>query len=107
MSGAPSQVSIPSTGSPIIDPRTNGLSTVWRKFFLALSYGGRGWDQSGDLTVTSLSLQGAVNWSQGSGSPEGVVTALPGSLYTNTAGGAGQTLWVKESGSDANGWTAK
>lgn len=43
----------------------------------------------------------------GTGSPEGVVVASPGSLYTRTDGGASTTLYVKTSGSDANGWTAK
>lgn len=43
----------------------------------------------------------------GNGSPQGVVTAGPGSLYTNRSGGAGQTLWVKESGAGNTGWLAK
>jgi hypothetical protein len=45
--------------------------------------------------------------STGAGSPQGVVTAVPGSLYTNTSGGAGTTLYVKESGSGNTGWVAK
>lgn len=43
----------------------------------------------------------------GSGSPNGVVTASPGALYTNTAGGATNTLWVKESTNGNTGWVAK
>lgn len=44
----------------------------------------------------------------GSGSPNTVVTASPGAIYLNTAGGAITTLWVKESGSATNtGWVAK
>lgn len=43
----------------------------------------------------------------GSGSPEGVVTAPPGSIYRNTSGGAGTTLYVKESGTGNTGWVAK
>lgn len=43
----------------------------------------------------------------GSGSPEGVVTADTGSLYCNTAGGAGTTLYVKQSGSGNTGWVGK
>ena len=46
-------------------------------------------------------------WSAGSGSPEGVVTASPGSLYTDNVGGAGTTLYVKESGTGNTGWVAK
>lgn len=108
MSGAPNPVPIPSTGVPFIDPRTNGLAQVWRSFFLTLSTGGRGWDKGGNLTVTSLSLQGNVTWTQGVGNPNGVVTASPGSLYSDTSGGGAARLWVKESGGSGNtGWVAK
>lgn len=43
----------------------------------------------------------------GKGSPEGVVTATVGTLYTRTDGGAGTTLYVKESGTGNTGWVAK
>lgn len=43
----------------------------------------------------------------GSGTPEGVVTAPPGSLYLNSAGGAGTALYAKESGSGNTGWVAR
>jgi hypothetical protein len=43
----------------------------------------------------------------GTGSPEGVVTAPPGKLYRNLAGGASTTLYVKESGTGNTGWIAK
>jgi hypothetical protein len=43
----------------------------------------------------------------GSGSPEGVVAAQAGSLYCNTAGGVGTTLYVKQSGSGNTGWVGK
>ena len=48
-----------------------------------------------------------VQWTSGTGSPEGVVTASVGSLYTRTDGGASTTLYVKESGSGNTGWVAK
>jgi hypothetical protein len=44
---------------------------------------------------------------RGNGSPEGVLVATPGSRYLNEAGGAGSTLWVKESGSGTTGWVGK
>jgi hypothetical protein len=44
---------------------------------------------------------------EGSGNPNGVVVADPGSLYQNDLGGANQSLWVKEVGRDAFGWVAK
>jgi hypothetical protein len=44
----------------------------------------------------------------GTGSPEGAVTGDVGDLYTNRSGGAGTTLYVKESGNGTNtGWVAK
>jgi hypothetical protein len=44
---------------------------------------------------------------KGTGSPEGVVTAPIGSFYRNLSGGAGTTLYVKESGAGSTGWAAK
>lgn len=43
----------------------------------------------------------------GTGSPEGAVTAGIGTLYRRTDGGAGTTLYIKESGSGNTGWVAK
>lgn len=50
---------------------------------------------------------GAPIWTSGAGSPQNVVAAPVGSLYTDTNGVAGQTLYVKESGTGSSGWTAK
>lgn len=49
----------------------------------------------------------AATWSSGAGSPEGVVTGDVGSLWTRTDGGAGTTLYVKETGAGNTGWVAK
>lgn len=46
-------------------------------------------------------------WTSGTGSPETVVTAPVGSLYSRTDGGAGTSLYVKESGTGNTGWVAK
>lgn len=43
----------------------------------------------------------------GSGSPEGVVPAPPGSTYMRRDGGAGSSLYVKEANNTAAGWVAK
>lgn len=43
----------------------------------------------------------------GAGSPEGVVTAPVGASYHRTDGGAGTSLYVKESGTGNTGWVAK
>jgi hypothetical protein len=59
------------------------------------------------VTATNGFKIGAVSWTSGVGSPEGVVTAVVGSLYTRTDGGAGTTLYVKQSGTGNTGWAAK
>lgn len=59
------------------------------------------------LSVTSGLNIGTARYRTGAGSPEGVVTAPVGSLYTRTDGGAGTTLYVKESGTGNTGWVAK
>jgi hypothetical protein len=44
----------------------------------------------------------------GTGSPESVTVGNIGDLYINKSGGAGVTLYVKESGTGTNtGWVAK
>jgi hypothetical protein len=44
----------------------------------------------------------------GTGSPAGVVVANRGTIFLRTDGGAGTTLYVKESNDgNFNGWTAK
>jgi hypothetical protein len=44
---------------------------------------------------------------RGSGSPETVVTAPPGSIYINTLGGAGTTIYFKETGTGNTGWVSR
>lgn len=53
------------------------------------------------ITGAGASLRG------GEGSPEGVVTAVVGSLYSRIDGGAGTSLYVKQSGTGNTGWVAK
>lgn len=43
----------------------------------------------------------------GTGSPETVITAPVGSLYMRSDGGAGTSLYVKETGAGNTGWVAK
>ena len=50
---------------------------------------------------------GTVTIKQGSGTPEGALAANVGSLYLRTDGGAGSTLYIKESGTGNTGWVAK
>jgi hypothetical protein len=58
--------------------------------------------------ATWASPTGGVVMSSGVGSPNGVVVGSPGDMYSNTSGGAGTTLYIKESGAATNtGWVAK
>jgi hypothetical protein len=43
----------------------------------------------------------------GDGDPEGVIEAPPGFLYLRIDGGAGTTLYVKETGTGKTGWVGK
>jgi hypothetical protein len=52
-------------------------------------------------------LPGGITWTSGAGSPEGVVTAPIGSLYSRSDGGVLTSLYVKQSGSGNTGWAAK
>lgn len=57
--------------------------------------------------VTSALYLGATLILTGTGSPAGVVVANPGSLFLRTDGGAGTTLYVKETLTTSAGWVAK
>jgi hypothetical protein len=64
----------------------------------------------GALMSSAITLSGDdadVKILAGLGSPEGKVTANAGSLYLRKDGGRGKTLYVKEWGSGALGWSAK
>ncbi|HEY6191111.1 MAG TPA: hypothetical protein VI215_02160 [Bacteroidota bacterium] len=51
---------------------------------------------------------GSATIHSGTGSPEGVVSGNVGDLYLRTDGGAGSTMYVKESGNATNtGWAGK
>lgn len=48
---------------------------------------------------------GKIFISAGSGSPESRIAANVGSLYLQTNGGSGTTLYIKESGTGNTGWS--
>ena len=62
---------------------------------------------SGGIKLNNAGATLSATISVGSGSPEGVVTANPGSLYLNLSGGANTSLYVKESGTSNTGWAGK
>ncbi len=57
--------------------------------------------------ATGITINSGPTWTSGTGSPESVVTAPVGSLFSRTDGGASTTLYVKESGSGNTGWQPK
>jgi hypothetical protein len=57
------------------------------------------------MRATPSLLAGCLG-ATGHGSPEGVITATPGSDYRNLDGGVGATLWVKQTGDGNTGWFA-
>jgi hypothetical protein len=63
--------------------------------------------QTGAAVNTMYIGKVGVLWTSGTGSPEGVVAAQIGSLYSRTDGGATTSLYVKTSGTGNTGWTAK
>jgi len=64
-------------------------------------------DNTPGTVILGSSVTAAVSWRSGAGSPEGAITAVPGSLYSRTDGGVGTSLYVKETGSASTGWAAK
>jgi len=74
------------------------------------SYGGTSLLVSDKAAATSFAFYGQNSnliWTVGTGSPNSVVSARVGSLFTRTDGGAATTLYVKESGTGNTGWVAK
>lgn len=55
----------------------------------------------------SESYNGMLNILRGTGSPEGVITALIGTLYLRKDGGTNTAMYIKESGTGNTGWVAK
>lgn len=61
-----------------------------------------------DFRCPQIKLNNGPSWNVGSGSPEGVLSANIGSIYSRTNGGTGTSLYVKEGGATGNtGWVAK
>lgn len=65
------------------------------------------WADDATRVLKTIKIAGDdIGWYAGNGSPETVVTANVGSLYSRLDGGAGTTLYVKESGTGNTGWAA-
>lgn len=76
---------------------------------LAWRWNGTAWFAIGVDSTATIAGEGGqlTEIRQGTGSPQNVVTAPVGTLYTRTDGGANTTLYVKESGTGSAGWVAK
>lgn len=62
---------------------------------------------NGSTGFMHIAANGGSFIASGAGSPEGAITAPVGSLWMRSDGGAGTTLYVKETGSGNTGWVAK
>lgn len=58
---------------------------------------------SNTLTAGTVNV-GAAQITSGNVPPEGQTTAPPGSIFINTKGGTGNTVWVKTTGQGKTGW---
>lgn len=65
------------------------------------------WYDSYSVVFGGAFWRNHIGVAQGTGSPNGVLAAAVGALYVDTAGGAGTTFYVKESGTGNTGWVAK
>jgi hypothetical protein len=84
-----------------------GIGSLWSR-----TDGGAGTalyvKESGTSSTGWSALAAPQSWLlRGADSPEGAVTASIGSLFLRTNGGAGTTLYIKESGAGNTGWAAK
>ena len=73
----------------------------------ATSFGLNGYRWKENHSTSYRPGTGAAIWTSGAGTPEGVLVASVGSLFTRTDGGAGTTLYVKQSGVGNTGWIGK
>src|SRR5947207_5418664 len=84
-----------------IDPGAGGLITGGNIKTEA------GIQAAGTINATNGFRIATIQIVTGSGSPESALAAPVGSLYLRTDGGAGTTLYVKESGTGNTGWIGK
>jgi hypothetical protein len=63
--------------------------------------------RAGGPSTLPANLTTGTLWSSDAVNPNGTIVGSPGDLFSDTAGGAGAVLWIKESGVATNtGWVA-
>lgn len=62
---------------------------------------------TGTVTIPSGLVLGTVTHTEGTGSPQSVVTAIVGSTYIDTAATTGAIKWIKASGTGNTGWVVE
>lgn len=83
------------------------FGTLENNDFVVYNSGAQRWENESLSAVrTTMGLPSGLTWYSGSGSPEGVLTATTGCLYSNIDSSATDSLFVKKSGVGNTGWTA-
>jgi len=96
---------------PLAGP-INSRRVVWRASSEGETQTLRGVRAGGpNVTPATFGTDGTL-WSSGTGDPNGFIMGFPGCLFTRTDGGAGTTLYVKETGGTPTvptntGWVGK
>ena len=110
--GAGSASNVTGSHNTVVGSTTMGASTVSNVTLIGARYVGTVGDNSVVVTdgagnVVINLVGGGAKITGGVGSPETYITAPVGSMYLRSDGGAGTTLYVKESGSGNTGWVGK
>lgn len=103
-------VNPPNAKLPLVDPASGApaLSSGGLAFLQGITDAINGTQGIVATGVNQIQLGIGTFVSAGTGSPNSVVSGNPGDLYLNLGGGAGTTLYVKESGANSKtGWVGK
>lgn len=95
-----------ASGAPAIRLNRQTSAGILAAFYQANNLVGFLNANAGDIDIT-LDSTNNVRLVVNNGNPNSVVTAGPGSICLNRAGGASTSLYVKESGTGNTGWVAK
>jgi hypothetical protein len=107
-----------SSGAGYVASSTANDAVIYSSQKILMTADGTNWltgaqlDGTGTFQAKALKAGATMGtgsqWTSGTGSPAGVVTGNVGDMYTRTDGGAGTTLYVKESSNGTtSGWAAK